>query len=51
MLLLVRLQVHRALPGEGVDWVWTRVWAESITGGRMDISFVIADGEETVATG
>ena len=45
------VQVHRALPGEGVDWLWTRVWAESIRDGRMDVRVVVADGEGTVATG
>lgn len=44
------VQVHRALPGEGVDWLWTKVWAESIRDGRMDIRLVVADGEGTVAT-
>ena len=45
------VQVHRALPEEGVDWLWTRVWAESIRDARMDIRIIVADGEGTVATG
>lgn len=45
------VQVYRALPGEGVDWLWTRVCAESIRDGRMDIRIIVADAEGTVATG
>ena len=47
--LSMNMQVHRALPLEGVDWLWQKVWATEISNGRMDIQVVIADIEGIIA--
>ena len=49
--LSMNMQVHRALPPEGVDWLWQKVRATEIRNGRMDIQVVIADIEGVIAVG
>ena len=49
--LSMNLQVHRALPPGGVDWLWQKVWATEIGNGRMDVQVIIADTEGVVAIG
>jgi len=48
--LVLNLDVKKALPEEGVDWLFVRVQAKQIKNGRMDLEVVILDeGGEIVA--
>lgn len=48
--LLLNLDVKKALPEEGVDWLFVRVRAKKIENGRMDLEVVVLDeGGELVA--
>ncbi|PMD39752.1 hypothetical protein L207DRAFT_489623 [Hyaloscypha variabilis F] len=48
--LLLNLDVKKALPDEGVEWLFARVEAKQIKNGRMDLEVVIMDeGGELVA--
>lgn len=48
--LLLNLDVKKALPDEGVEWLFVRVEAKQIMNGRMDLEIVIMDeGGELVA--
>jgi Acyl-CoA thioesterase C-terminal domain/Acyl-CoA thioesterase N-terminal domain len=48
--LLLNLDVKKALPEEGVEWLFVRVEAKQIKNGRMDLEVVILDeGGELVA--
>ena len=49
--LSMNLQVHNSLPETGVQWLWLKVWATEIAGGRMDVQILIADVERVVASG
>jgi hypothetical protein len=41
--LLLNLDVKKALPEEGVEWLFVRVEAKQIKNGRMDLEIVIMD--------
>ncbi|TKA75565.1 hypothetical protein B0A49_04600 [Cryomyces minteri] len=41
--LLLNLDVKKALPAEGVDWLFVRVRAKQIRNGRLDLEVVILD--------
>lgn len=48
--LLLNLEIKKALPAEGVEWLFTRVRAKQIRNGRMDLECVILDeGGDIVA--
>jgi acyl-coenzyme A thioesterase PaaI-like protein len=48
--LLLNLDVKKALPEEGVEWLFVRVEAKQIKNGRMDLEIVILDeGGDLVA--
>jgi Thioesterase-like superfamily len=48
--LLLNLDVKKALPEEGVEWLFVRVDTKQIKNGRMDLEIVIMDeGGEIVA--
>ncbi|KAI9818149.1 MAG: hypothetical protein M1827_000774 [Pycnora praestabilis] len=48
--LLLNLDIKKALPEEGVEWLFVRARAKKIEKGRMDIEFVIMDeGGDLVA--
>ncbi len=41
--LLLNLDVKKALPDEGVEWLFVRVDTKQIKNGRMDLDIVIMD--------
>ena len=41
--LLLNLDIKKALPEEGLEWLFARVDAKQIRNGRMDIEVVIMD--------
>lgn len=41
--LLLNLDVKKALPAEGVRWLYQRVQAKSIKNGRYDLEIIIKD--------
>lgn len=41
--LLLNLDIKKALPSEGVEWLFVRVRAKQIRNGRMDLEVVILD--------
>ena len=43
--VLLNLDVKKALPEEGVDWLFLRVRAKKIKNGRMDLDIVVLDEE------
>lgn len=48
--LLLNLDIKKALPEEGVEWLFVRVDAKQIKNGRMDLESVIMDeGGDIVA--
>lgn len=48
--MLLNLDVKKALPEEGVDWLFVRVRAKKIENGRMDLEVVVLDeGADLVA--
>ncbi|KAL8873749.1 MAG: hypothetical protein Q9174_000835 [Haloplaca sp. 1 TL-2023] len=48
--VLLNLDVKKALPEEGVDWLFLRVRAKKIKNGRMDLEIVVLDtGGDLVA--
>ncbi|KAL9576461.1 MAG: hypothetical protein Q9212_007077 [Teloschistes hypoglaucus] len=48
--VLLNLDVKKALPEEGVDWLFVRVRAKKIQNGRMDLEVVVLDeGGDLVA--
>jgi len=42
--LLLDLDIKKALPKEGVEWLFARVEAKQIKNGRMDLDVIILDG-------
>jgi hypothetical protein len=49
--LLLNLDIKKALPEEGVEWLFLRVDAKQIKNGRMDLEIVIMDeGGDIVAS-
>lgn len=48
--LLLNIDIKKALPDEGVEWLFSRVVTKQIKNGRMDIEITILDeAEEVVA--
>ncbi|KAL8692774.1 MAG: hypothetical protein Q9224_003891 [Gallowayella concinna] len=43
--MLLNLEVKKALPEEGVEWLFVRVGAKKIERGRMDLEVVVLDEE------
>jgi hypothetical protein len=43
--LLLNLDIKKALPSAGVEWLFVRVRAKQIKNGRMDLDVVIMDQE------
>lgn len=43
--LLLNLDVKKALPDEGVEWLFVRIQAKKIANGRMDLEFLVLDEE------
>lgn len=43
--ILLNLDVKKALPVEGVEWLFVRVQAKKIQDGRMDLEVVVLDEE------
>ncbi|KAL9605118.1 MAG: hypothetical protein Q9219_000052 [cf. Caloplaca sp. 3 TL-2023] len=43
--MLLNLDVKKALPAEGVEWLFVRVRAKKIENGRMDLEVVVMDEE------
>jgi len=43
--LLLNLDIKKALPEEGVEWIFARVRAKKIKNGRMDLEIIIMDAE------
>lgn len=43
--VLLNLEVKKALPEEGVEWLFVRVRAKRIQNGRMDLEVVVLDEE------
>lgn len=43
--VLLNLDVKKALPEEGVEWLFVRVRAKRIQNGRMDLEVVVLDEE------
>lgn len=43
--LLLNLEVKKALPEEGVEWLFLRVRAKQIKNGRMDLEVIVLDGD------
>lgn len=43
--VLLNLDVKKALPEEGVEWLFVRVRAKRIENGRMDLEVVVLDEE------
>ena len=41
--LLLNLEMKKALPSEGLEWLFVRVRAKQIQNGRMDLEVVILD--------
>ena len=41
--VLLNMEVKKALPSEGVEWLFSRVSAKQIHNGRMDIELVVLD--------
>lgn len=41
--LLLNLEVKKALPAEGVEWLFVRVRTKSIKNGRYDLEVIILD--------
>ncbi|KAL3417274.1 thioesterase family protein [Phlyctema vagabunda] len=41
--LLLNLDIKKALPAEGIEWLFVRVTSKQIKNGRMDIEIVILD--------
>ena len=46
--LLLNLDVKKALPDEGVEWLFARVRAKQIKNGRLDLEVVVLDEEGDV---
>lgn len=46
--LLLNLDIKKALPDEGVEWLFVRVDSKVIKNGRMDLDIVIMDKEGDV---
>ena len=48
--VLLNLEVKKALPEEGVEWLFVRVRTKKIENGRMDLEVVVLDeGGDVVA--
>jgi acyl-CoA thioesterase FadM len=48
--VLLNLDIKKALPAEGVEWLFVRVATKQIKNGRMDLEVVVFDeGGEIVA--
>ena len=43
--LLLNLDVKKALPAEGVKWLFSRVQAKQIKNGRYDLEVILMDAE------
>lgn len=41
--LLLNLEIKKALPPEGVEWLFSRVRAKQIKNGRMDLEVLVFD--------
>jgi hypothetical protein len=41
--ILLNLEIKKALPAEGVDWLFVRVDTKQIKNGRLDLDIVILD--------
>ena len=43
--LVLNLDIKKALPQEGVEWLFARVYSKQIKNGRFDLEVVIMDAE------
>lgn len=43
--VLLNLDVKKALPKEGVEWLFSRTTAKQVKNGRMDLEIVVLDAE------
>jgi hypothetical protein len=43
--LLINIDFKKALPEEGVEWLFVRAEAKEIKNGRMDLEMVVKDGD------
>ena len=48
--VLIHLEIKKALPLEGVEWLFVRTWSKVIKNGRTDLNVVVMDeGGDVVA--
>ncbi len=46
--VLIHLEIKKALPPEGVEWLFVRTWSKVIKNGRTDLNIVVMDEEGDV---